>query len=204
MKRYLLLSIISLLSVSLTAPGQDNSQHHTIVPLMQSGKLVEVVSGNPGKAGVPYVIRIGNPKGFVVLPHTHPEDEHIAVIKGTWYLGSGEKFDRAALKGMTVGDYALVPKGMAHFGWAEDDIIIQVHGIGPFRVDFVDPIKLLGATDTEAYFKFKRGDGVTSKDGDGIIARGMCSPANKITQYEVQQNNGQSFVALEAELQERK
>jgi hypothetical protein len=55
------------------------------------------VSGNPDKPGAQYVIRIPNDANQIVLPHWHPEDENIVVVKGAWYMGMGDKFDRSAL-----------------------------------------------------------------------------------------------------------
>src|SRR5713226_6313498 len=72
---------------------EANSQpHHVIVPLYRAGKFIEVVSGDPHQVGTPYVMRIPNYDGQIVFPHRHPEDEHITVVQGTWYLGSGESF----------------------------------------------------------------------------------------------------------------
>src|SRR5262249_15490296 len=80
--------------------------HHTIVPLPSTLEEAmrkacirgfEVVSGDPDKPGAPFVIRIYNVANQVVPPHWHPEDEHLTVIKGTWYIGDGDTFDRATL-----------------------------------------------------------------------------------------------------------
>jgi hypothetical protein len=35
---------------------------------------------------------------------------------------------------MNVGDYAFVPKEMRHFGWSKTETVVQIHGIGPFKV----------------------------------------------------------------------
>jgi hypothetical protein len=90
-----------------TANRQGTSEaHHTIVPLKQEGldwllknldRGFEVVSGDPDKAGAPFVIRIQNVENQVVPPHWHLEDEHLTV-KGTWSIGDGETFDRSALR----------------------------------------------------------------------------------------------------------
>ena len=102
------------------------------------------VSGNPDKAGAQYVIRIPNDANQIVLPHWHPEDENIVVVKGTWYMGMGDKFDRSALREMNVGALVLVPKHVHHFAWSKTGTIIQVHGIGPFQVIPVDEWDFLG------------------------------------------------------------
>jgi hypothetical protein len=127
---------LALLCFVSVASTQQESQHHVIVPLKsfpldQGG---ETISGDPNKPGAPFVIRIRNDDGQIVMPHWHPEDEHIVVVKGTWYLGAGDKFDRDALREMKIGDYGLVPKKMMHFAWSKGETVIQVHGIGPFQI----------------------------------------------------------------------
>jgi hypothetical protein len=39
------------------------------------------------------------PAGKRVLAHTHPQDELVTVIEGTWYLSEGTKFNLSSLKG---------------------------------------------------------------------------------------------------------
>src|SRR5215831_12988609 len=88
---------------------------HSVVPLhrMPSEQWVEKVWGDPSRPGEPFVIRIHNDAGYVVLPHTHPIDEHIVVVQGVWALGMGRHFDRAALEALELGAYGFVPKTMA-------------------------------------------------------------------------------------------
>jgi hypothetical protein len=186
----------------------ETTPHHKIVPLT-SMSLDGRVSGDPDKAGAQYVIRIPNDADQIVLPHWHPEDENIVVVKGTWYLGTGDKFDRSALREMNVGDYALVPKRMHHFGWSKTETIIQVHGIGPFQVIPVDEWDFLGGGrlpsgdpivqdfQTAPHFRYKISDRVKSKVGEGLIVSGLHSTENNITQYDIQTDDGRRFYALE-------
>ncbi len=170
------------------------------------------VSGDPDKPGTPFVIRIPNDVNQIVPPHWHPQDENIVVVKGTWYMGMGEKFDHKALREMNVGDYALVPKGMRHFAWSKTDTIIQVHGIGPFQIIPVDTWDFLGGgkvtpdnpmvqdSRNASLFKFQVSERVRSKRGDGLIVSGLHSKQNNITQYDVQTDDGQRFYETEGEL----
>ena len=107
-------------------------------PLFPGSELA-VVSGDPDKAGAPFVIRIKNQDGLKVAPHWHPGDEHITVIAGTFVVGMGSTFDPATGQELTVGSYMLVPKEMPHFAWAKGEVIIQVHGVGPFQIIWVNP-----------------------------------------------------------------
>jgi quercetin dioxygenase-like cupin family protein len=156
--------------------GENAQAHHLVVPLTSKG-LSGIVSGDPTKPGAQYVIRMYNDPGFIVLPHWHPEDEHITVVKGQWYLGTGDTFDPHAMRELNVGDYALVPKHMAHFAWSKTETIILIHGIGPFQVTntdaqqslsgwTIDPQKgLYRDPQSISNFKFKLNERVRSARG---------------------------------------
>ncbi|MGH6630937.1 MAG: cupin domain-containing protein, partial [Burkholderiales bacterium] len=57
-----------------------------------SGISRMIVYGDPSKSGA-YVIRVKFSPGIMSMPHFHPEDRLATVIKGTWWTGTGEKFD---------------------------------------------------------------------------------------------------------------
>lgn len=79
------------------------------------------------------------PAGYKIAPHWHPTDEHVTVLSGTFALGMGEKFDPTALKDLSSGGYGLMPAQMRHFAMAKTAATIQVHGIGPFALSYVNP-----------------------------------------------------------------
>ena len=79
------------------------------------------------------------PDGYTVPPHTHPTDEHLTVIQGTILMGMGAKFDRAKLRELPAGSYVRLPKGEAHFNLYKGETIIQLHGIGPYDIHYVNP-----------------------------------------------------------------
>ena len=106
---------------------------------MGQGMEVAVLSGNPQKDGELFVLRIKLRDGTKVQPHWHPVDEHLTVISGTFYMGTGEKFDEAAAHPMVAGAYGLLPKEMRHFAWAKGETVIQIHGVGPFKTFWVNP-----------------------------------------------------------------
>src|SRR5262245_17358942 len=196
---------------SAKASREIAQPHHLVVPLTSKG-LSGIVSGDPTKPGAQYVIRMYNDAGFIVLPHWHPEDENITVVKGKWYLGTGDTFDSQTMRELNVGDYALVPKQMAHFAWSKTDTIILIYGIGPFRpinTDAqqslsgwtLDPQKgLFRDPQSASYFKFKLNDLVRSDRGAGVIAYGQHSEKNKVTQYTVQKEDGSRFFESEDHL----
>ncbi len=63
----------------------------------------------------------------------------MTVLAGTVAIGMGEKWDDAALKNLAVGGYASLPAEMRHFFTARSAATIQVHGDGPFAVNYVNP-----------------------------------------------------------------
>lgn len=74
-----------------------------------------------------------------VPAHWHPADEYITVLKGAFLLGMGESFDESKLQTMNVGNFLLVPKEMRHFATNKGETILQAHGMGPFKVNWVNP-----------------------------------------------------------------
>ncbi len=107
-------------------------------PVFEKGASFTVVSGDPGKAGL-FVVRLKMPAGYKIAPHWHPTDEHVTVLSGTFVLGMGEKFDKATMKDLPSGGYALLPAEMRHYALAKTEATVQVHGMGPFALTYVNP-----------------------------------------------------------------
>ena len=107
-------------------------------PNFPAGFDLAVVEGDPSKEEL-FTIRIKGVDRTIVAPHWHPTDENLTVIKGTFLLGTGEKFDKAVLQALPLGSYSFMPKEMRHFGQCKGETIVQVHGMGPFKVIYVNP-----------------------------------------------------------------
>jgi quercetin dioxygenase-like cupin family protein len=107
-------------------------------PSLPAGAQLAVLEGDPSKPGVAFTIRGKFPDGYKVPPHWHPTDERVTVLEGSLGVGLGTKFDPAAGRVLTVGGYAAMPKGVRHFAWAVGETVIQVSGIGPFAVNYVN------------------------------------------------------------------
>jgi quercetin dioxygenase-like cupin family protein len=142
-------SVILLVSV-ITALGmaQDSKSHIALTapevkwgpapPSLPKGAEFALVSGNPAQAG-PFVVRLKFPAGYKVAPHWHPGDEHVTVISGNIAFGMGEKFDEKSMKELSAGGYAMMPAEMRHYAKAKTATIVQVHGTGPFVLNYVNP-----------------------------------------------------------------
>jgi hypothetical protein len=130
-------------------PGHAADTDHVVVrpaaikwgpapPSLPAGSQFAVLVGDPTKSGVPFVIRAKLPDGYKVPPHWHPSDENVTVLQGALMIGKGEKFDPSALEELPVGSFMRMPKTMRHFAQAKGETIIQVHGVGPFEINYVN------------------------------------------------------------------
>lgn len=107
-------------------------------PYYNDGRQRAQLFGDSSKGGA-WVDRVKIPGGKRVLAHTHPQDELVTVIEGTWYLGEGGKFDSAKLKGYPAGSFIVIPAGVPHFVAAkEGDVIVQLSGSEVFRTDYLE------------------------------------------------------------------
>lgn len=102
------------------------------------GAQISVLAGDPTKDGL-YVIRLKLPAGYKVPPHTHPNDENVTVISGTFNIGMGSTLDEKNGKALKAGGFVHMPKGMQHFAWFTEESIIQLHGMGPQGIIYVNP-----------------------------------------------------------------
>jgi quercetin dioxygenase-like cupin family protein len=107
-------------------------------PSLPAGAKLALLEGDPTKEG-PFTMRLLLPDGYKIPPHTHPKVEHVTVISGTFNLGMGEKFDESAGQQMPAGTFAFWPAGMKHFAWAKRETTIQLHGIGPWTINYLNP-----------------------------------------------------------------
>ena len=90
-----------------------------------------VLYGEPGKPG-PYVVRNRFSPGAFSRPHFHPNDRFIVVVSGTWWVGSGEKFDPDSTKPMPAGSFVVHYGGKVHYDGAKnEECEIIIYGIGP-------------------------------------------------------------------------
>lgn len=203
MKRAALAGLVALLASAGLGQSKETREPR-IIPIASMSQDVEVLYGDPEEAGEPFVIRIRELPGGVIPPHRHPVDEHITVVQGTIYFGTGETFDRAAAKEMKTGSYAFIPKGTTMFGWTPEPAIVQVHGVGPFHIHWRagnawrDHLKTLDDPDAASVFKFKKGERVVAGRGRGRIRQGYDS--GEVVGYEIDGEDGTLFMALESEL----
>src|SRR6187399_2748051 len=89
-------------------------------PSLPKGARIAVLEGDPGKEG-PFVFRVKVPDGYRIPPHTHPKPERVTVIRGTFNIGMGDRFDAGKGKAMPPGTYGTWPAKMTHFVWVKGE-----------------------------------------------------------------------------------
>jgi quercetin dioxygenase-like cupin family protein len=107
-------------------------------PSLPPGAKFAVLEGDPGKEGM-FVMRVRLPDGFHIPAHTHPKPERVTVIQGTFKLAMGDNPKLAAAHVLPAGTYGVWPPGMVHAAWVEGETIVQLHGIGPWAINYVNP-----------------------------------------------------------------
>jgi quercetin dioxygenase-like cupin family protein len=121
-----------------TAIPADEVQFKPGPPTLPAGAQIAVLLGSPAEEG-PFVIRLKFPAGYKVPPHRHPKEEHVTVISGGFGMSTGEATDMSAAPLLPPGSFVRIPVGEAHFAWTEEETVVQLNGIGPFGVEYVNP-----------------------------------------------------------------
>ena len=108
-------------------PGPDFLPAHARLAVLQ---------GDPGKSG-PFTIRLQLPNGYAVHSHFHPTDEQITVLAGTFLVGMGDTFNIRHAQRLAAGGFMTVAADAHHFATARGPTILQIHGDGPFVINYV-------------------------------------------------------------------
>jgi anti-sigma factor ChrR (cupin superfamily) len=141
-------SLASTSTKPMTHPAAKMPDHGLSTPdaikwgpppaVFASGAQFAVLQGDPSASGL-YVVRLKMPDGYKIMPHWHPTTENVTVISGTFHLGTGDKFDDTMGSEMPAGSFGFIGPNMHHYAWATGETIVQVHGMGPFKLTYVNP-----------------------------------------------------------------
>lgn len=107
-------------------------------PGLPAGAQMAVLDGDPSKPGL-FTLRAKLPDGYTVPPHWHPGDEQVSVLEGTLLMDNADKVNLETAHAMPAGSFVKMPKRMHHYASAKGDTTIQVTGMGPFAVTYVNP-----------------------------------------------------------------
>ena len=108
------------------------------VPSLPSGAKLAVIEG-PLNEAVPFTFRLRFPADYKLPAHWHAAIEHVTVISGAFNMGIGDKLDTGKTKPLVAGSVAIMQPKTNHFAWTKEETIVQVHGIGPWTITYVNP-----------------------------------------------------------------
>jgi hypothetical protein len=132
--------VLTLLSVTWAADHvmiEPKDLKWDDVPVLPGAK-VAVIEG-PMDQATPFIVRFQFPADYKVPAHWHPAIEHVTVLSGALHMGIGDKLDMSKTTAMPVGSVMIIQPKTPHFGWAKEATVLQVHGVGPWGITFVDP-----------------------------------------------------------------
>ena len=90
-----------------------------------------VLYGDPDKPG-PYVLMFKWLPGNMSRPHWHPNDRIITVVKGTWWVGTGDKFEPETTVPLPTGSYVTHFGKEIHYDGAKgEEVWLLMAGEGP-------------------------------------------------------------------------
>jgi hypothetical protein len=97
----------------------------------RAGSAAAILAGDPSKPGI-YVELTKWHAGHMSRPHFHPNDRYIYVISGTWWVGTGTKYDPNSTVPMPPGSFVThYGKGIHYDGAKDADCVIEIVGMGP-------------------------------------------------------------------------
>lgn len=108
------------------------------VPTLPPGAKVAVIEG-PMNEAVPFMMRLRFPANYKIPAHWHPAIEHLTVLSGTLNMGIGDKLDMTKTKALSPGGVMIIQPKIPHFAWTKEEVMVQVHGVGPWGVTYVEP-----------------------------------------------------------------
>ena len=143
MNRLLAIAVLAML------PGFSAAQHgaHSFTAAKDlkwndnpalPGAKVAVIEG-PLNEAKPFILRIKLPANYKIPPHYHTAIEHVTVISGEFTMGMGENFGQGKATTLKAGDVGIMQPKTAHYASTTKPTEVQVHGVGPWTLTFVNP-----------------------------------------------------------------
>lgn len=137
------------LAVSALFPSIALAQHHAHAfttakdlkwndtPALPGAKIA-VIEG-PLNEAKPFMLRLKFPANYKIPPHFHSAIEHVTVISGEFVMAAAEKAGQGKETSLHPGDVGIMQPGTPHYAYATKPTEVQVHGVGPWTLTFVNP-----------------------------------------------------------------
>ena len=147
-KTFAALTTTIVLAIPGATVGWAQSPSHVMVrpselqwsdmPTLPPGAKVAIIEG-PVNEAIPFTLHLRLPANYEIPAHWHPWTEHATVISGTLHMGTGDKLDRSKTQPLPAGSVAVIQPKTNHFSWTDVETVVQVHGIGPLVIHYVNP-----------------------------------------------------------------
>jgi quercetin dioxygenase-like cupin family protein len=140
-------AVLALAAASSLAHAQATHTHRLLstgdltwsdAPAVGPGARIAVIEG-PLDKPVPFTFRLRMPANLKVAPHVHPAFERVTVLSGTFHFAHGDTYDEAKTRALGPGDVAIMPPGEPMFGFTREETVIQLHGVGPWGIKYLNP-----------------------------------------------------------------
>jgi len=122
-----------------TAYTPDQVKYGPPPPTVPPGAEMAVLEGDPTAATGDFTVRVKMPDGYKFPPHTHPKRENVTVISGTLKVGMGDQYDDSKMMSFGTGSFIFVDPTMHHYAGASGETIIQIHGMSPLAINYINP-----------------------------------------------------------------
>jgi hypothetical protein len=140
--RYLLLAVVGIAGLVSLASAKPTNELNPAALKFQlpnqikwtdspSGSSQAIVTGDPSQPGL-YVVLTKWYAHHMSRPHFHPNDRFIVVLSGTWWVGTGTKYDPDSTVAMPPGTVVTHYGKQVHYDGAKDgDVVLEIVGMGP-------------------------------------------------------------------------
>jgi hypothetical protein len=89
------------------------------------------LQGDPSKPGLYIQLTKWHP-GHMSRPHSHSTERYITVLSGTWWIGTGTKYEPDSTYPVSAGTYVVDRAGGIHYDGAKDtECVLEIVGMGP-------------------------------------------------------------------------
>ena len=97
----------------------------------KAGSAQAFMAGDPTKPGL-YIVLTRWHAHHMSRPHFHPNDRFITVLEGTWWVGTGTKYDPDSTTPVPTGSFVThFGKGIHYDGAKDADVTLEILGMGP-------------------------------------------------------------------------
>ncbi|MBL3558880.1 MULTISPECIES: cupin domain-containing protein [Marinobacter] len=146
--RCLAVAVLLIAAPFTLAATPYNGEGHTMVtpsdlewgPVgsMAPGAQITIIEGDLAEEE-PFTMRLKLPADYVIAPHIHPAYERVTVLSGTFHFAQGKEVDLTKATALPEGSVAIMSPGDPMFGFTEEEVVIQLHGRGPWGIEYLNP-----------------------------------------------------------------